>query len=439
MWGPSIDPLDGFEAEKDILLQALIRAGLVCENELKCGGETYTVKDGNCFQQGQIPEKDSFAVPVMEHNDWQVPKIAEDEDDWTAKIRFADGLKQFTDNTRQVGKLFEPFDMTRLGGAAPYVSSSYVQTVMDYVVEDCVVRDAPTWVTALAKKKGIRNIKISTMRPDRYTKVENDVVDESAVDIVLTSNLSTYSTAIFLSPAYYMMNRKIQLVWYLNEESIELRYWLKGKYQTKYLSRSAEVSYHVSKHGVDTLVDRASKQTSIEGSFTHSATDFFFFEKSDQRIRHLQFFQHVKQRLLDFSEVYRKSSVYNIYTPVLEGAWYLITDKPLPARIKAGNHGTIKWDNDVITAGKQFVYKVKTIGRYDVERKADNPIFNKRLQYIFDQRAKGLSDGAIEDEAFTAMTVAVEEFVPVPVCRLGYYDDYKEDLDPWEDFDEIDT
>lgn len=277
MFDSAYDPLNGFEVERDMLYKSLLAAGIIPSEDVKFGGNTYTVDDGTFFQHNQIPENGLFSVPVMEHNDWQIPHIKDDDEEWTAKIRFADSLKEFTDGTKEVGSLFKPYDMTRLGSTPTHIGTAFVETVMSYIDEEAIVRDPPRWVMALARKSGIRDLKISTSRPDRYENFTNSIVDESDKDIVLSSNLGLNRIGIFLSPAYYMKERKIDINMFTHEDSLELRYWYKGKYQIRYLSRSPNRSYHVSKFGADTLISQYDNETSILGSFQHSVTDFFFF------------------------------------------------------------------------------------------------------------------------------------------------------------------
>lgn len=352
--------IDFFKDMPDVeneIFESLKRHGLVNGIEADLGGQKYNIIDNNYYQQGQLGVEDGFAVPLMQHNDWQVPSIRPDPDNWNAKLRFAEGLKRFEDCTKEVGDLFKPYDMTRLEVVPKHVHSSYVETILDAVTETSTVRDPPTWLVTTLHKNGNRKFKISSYRTEN--KYSQPVVEPSAGDIVLSSNLYECGKGIFLSPAYYKHFKTIDVQTIMTATAYEVRYWLKGKQQTRYLSRSPGIYYDLSQFGEDTLVSGQGPGKTFFKNFTHTGTDFFFFDNEEQQ-KHCQYFQVLGPYAPANSRVYRRSSVWNAYKLVYDMNSYALLASPVFDEVYF-RRGNLEIRRTPIKWGRNFLYRVKRV------------------------------------------------------------------------------
>jgi len=442
-----MDLFEGMDDVRDMLLDSLKTHGIIVGTETAFGGETYSYSEKCFFQHGQLPENESFAVPNMEYNEWQVPIIEPDMDNWDAKVRLADGLKTFTDATKTVGSLFKPYDMSRLSVPHERIQSSYIETVMDFIEEEVIIRDAPKWVMAQASKKGVRKIKISTWRQERYENSSYEIVEESSKDIVLAANTRDFRVGVFLSPAFFKHSRKIDITTLQTEESLEVRYWFKGRFQSRYLSVDPSVTYHVSKHGPDTLVSDHAEGSARPGSFQHTITDFFFFSDDEPRIKHLQYFQKWEKKGIMTSAVSRKSSVWNTYKEIAEKGEYLITDLPLPDEVDFVD-GKIFWGEILIPFGKQFVYRIHRVEEKQASSKQVVRGGARAGGRFSAGKGGSLKQGACRSSSLEKISehpkkqkfkLTLIDCVPQPLESSGRFDDFKEDLDPWESIGEYDV
>lgn len=136
--------------------------------------------------------------------------------------------------------------------------------------------------------------------------------------------------------------------------------------------------------------------------------------------------------------------MFNVYEEALKPDWYMITDTPVPELLSLGNYGTVKWKDQIIQGGKQYVYRIKRLGlntptHPDEKRRR---AYARNLKGVFERRMKQrykneTSDEEKEDEKFAEIELELVLFVALPPCSSGRFDDFKIDLDPWEEFEEI--
>lgn len=476
-----MDFFKGNEDLEDQIYESLKQHGLIDGVETDFGGQKYTLADGEYYQQGQLGGEEGYAVPVMVHNDWQVPVIKPDKENWQAKNRFSEGLKRFEDCTKEVGDLFESYDMTRLEVPQKHIASSYTETILSEVKSNSIIRDPPSWVVELLRKKGNRTFKVATNRTEKFS-YDKEVVYPSAEDIVLSSNVGEFKTGIFLSPAYYKFKRKIDIMTQETDTAYEIRYWFKGKYQTRFLSKSQEVFYHVSDLGADTLVSNKSKGSGKEGSFQHTCTDFFFFG-SEMEYRHLQYFQTEAPLGMRNDVIFRKSSVWNTYKLVFDLNSYVMFKHPIFGLVEYTEE-TFRVKGIPMEFGRNFIYRIKRVWvervdpsiewidkvRRDLgvdikipkkdskERQEVGKKTQKKKKKPKSVRAEirtsvvqpyvprdrliiELTPGKLvenfqvwgkDKEVEICVELELQDFVPQHIDVHGRMEDFKDDLDPWE-------
>lgn len=333
-------------------LENLKKYGAIVEKDI--GGYKYSQVGSSVIRVGEPLDNGEFLSPVMDHDDRGIPSVARSKELEKVCDKFVEGLQTFVDTTSVVGALFGDYDRSRLIVPPAYGDQIYTNTVVEEATQRKKVRDPPHWLLEKQLKEGNELI-IATDTPDRYKLRLEQKTGPSPDDLSLKTNCDEMANAVFPSPAYYKEHADIHVDQVERDDVLEMRYFFKGSFQQKFLSRSQDARYAVSRHGSTTII--ANRSNTIVGTSDKRSTDFYYFTNMDAHARSLQFFQHKDTRLLGYDSVSRKSSFADVVTEEHSKGLYILTEIPISGRVVIRG-GQVFFHGVSLRPGNNFVTRL---------------------------------------------------------------------------------